>query len=215
MAASHPGREGAELSLVTHEQEPLDIFGPAASDDVRALVEQAGIRLVTSSVPTSVEKGRLVMADGEKLGTDRIVSFPRLEVGRQRLGVASSALRARAGGRRLNGRLAPPLVAARRGGRPYLAPYLAKQRGDSEPAPPLSDFAASPGLGQAVEELGDGVELTLVAADASARWRDFESALHWLAAAEQLNVALPPEYAEKRRLWKAALAEGQGSLSWR
>ena len=43
--------------------------------------------------------------------------------------------------------------------------------------------------------------------DADARWGDNAGALRWLAVAEQLNVLLPPEYAEKRRLWEAAITD--------
>jgi hypothetical protein len=42
----------------------------------------------------------------------------------------------------------------------------------------------------------------LTAADANARWGDNAGALRWLSVAEQLNVVLPPEYAEKRRRWE-------------
>jgi hypothetical protein len=47
----------------------------------------------------------------------------------------------------------------------------------------------------------------LAAADADARWGDYRAALRWLAAAEQLNVVLPTEHAEKRRRWMRKLDE--------
>lgn len=50
----------------------------------------------------------------------------------------------------------------------------------------------------------DAVELALTAANADARWRDYEGALRWLGVAERLNLALPVGYAEKRRRWRDA-----------
>jgi sulfide:quinone oxidoreductase len=65
----------------------------------------------------------------------------------------------------------------------HLAPYLAG-----------SDEAVS-GDHQAA------LELALQAADAAADWKDPKDALRWLDVAEGLNVALPMEYADKRREW--------------
>ena len=67
----------------------------------------------------------------------------------------------------------------------YLAPYLA---------------------GHAPEDtVGDeheaALDLALEAADAAAGWQDPQDALRWLDVAEGLNVALPLEYADKRREW--------------
>ena len=39
------------------------------------------------------------------------------------------------------------------------------------------------------------------AADAAAGWKEPKDALRWLDVAEGLNVALPMEYADKRREW--------------
>ncbi len=51
------------------------------------------------------------------------------------------------------------------------------------------------------------LEMTLAVADASAHSEDYEGALRWLDAAEQLNVVLPIEYARRRRIWSRAMAE--------
>jgi hypothetical protein len=87
----------------------------------------------------------------------------------------------------------------------YLAPYLATQPGDV-PRPPLTDIEPSPAGGPDTGR-ADALDMALVAADASARAEDYEVALRWLAAAEQLNVVLPIEYARRRRAWRQALAE--------
>jgi sulfide:quinone oxidoreductase len=66
-----------------------------------------------------------------------------------------------------------------------LAPYLA---GHSIAGDVAADHEAA-------------LELALEAADAAAGWKDPDDALRWLDVAEGLNVALPMEYADKRREW--------------
>jgi sulfide:quinone oxidoreductase len=85
----------------------------------------------------------------------------------------------------------------------HLAPYLAARAGDV-PHPVLTDI--EPPAAPTDGGLADALDMTLVAADASARVDDFEGALRWLGAAEQLNVALPLDYARRRREWRQALA---------
>jgi sulfide:quinone oxidoreductase len=81
----------------------------------------------------------------------------------------------------------------------YLAPYLARQ---AEPRSPLEDLeAVSAEPGRRGAEHTAALELALNAADADARWGDRAGALRWLGVAEQLNLVLPPEYAEKRGRW--------------
>jgi sulfide:quinone oxidoreductase len=67
----------------------------------------------------------------------------------------------------------------------HLAPYLAGGSRDDEVT---TDHDAA-------------LELALQAADAAAGWKDPKDALRWLDVAEGLNVALPMEYADKRREW--------------
>jgi sulfide:quinone oxidoreductase len=75
-------------------------------------------------------------------------------------------------------------VGAKIAGR-HLAPYLAGHAPDDVVA---ADHEAA-------------LELALQAADAAAGWKDPKDALRWLDVAEGLNVALPMEYADKRREW--------------
>jgi sulfide:quinone oxidoreductase len=85
----------------------------------------------------------------------------------------------------------------------HLAAHLA---GAPEGQPILDDVPALHGedLDESAADHQAAVELALAGADADARWKDYEGALRWLALAEQLNIALPPGYAEKRRQWSAA-----------
>jgi sulfide:quinone oxidoreductase len=81
----------------------------------------------------------------------------------------------------------------------YLAPYLAGREG----SPTLEDVPALHGedLAESAADHQEAVELALRCADNDARWKDYGGALRWLKLAEQLNVTLPPAYAEKRRRW--------------
>jgi sulfide:quinone oxidoreductase len=91
----------------------------------------------------------------------------------------------------------PPAKVAGR----HLAPYLAGSGIEAS----LEDL--EPLHGEDVEaEAGqrEALELALAAADADARWRDYAAALRWLEVAQDLNIGLPTEYAEKRQEWEAA-----------
>jgi sulfide:quinone oxidoreductase len=270
---------GVAITVVTHEREPLDVFGRGAGERVRSLAAAAGVEILTSSAPSSVEPDRLVLMSGAAVPADRVVALPQLEVpeipgipqgpkgfiptdlffrvedledvyaagdatwyplkqgglAAQQADVAASAIAAAAGGSLRPVPFHPALRGILLGGRKplhmrsdsdrvstaqtveplwwppgkvagkYLAPYLATQPGDV-PHPPLTDIEPpSPAMPET--SLADALDMTLVAADASARVEDFESALRWLAAAEQLNVVLPMEYARRRRAWSNALAE--------
>jgi sulfide:quinone oxidoreductase len=65
-----------EIQLVTFESEPLELFGPAASDAVRELLRQAGIDFRPADAPVGVAAGELVSASGEAIPVDRVVSLP-------------------------------------------------------------------------------------------------------------------------------------------
>lgn len=86
---------------------------------------------------------------------------------------------------------------------PRLAPYL---RGDGRDSPPLEDLPdPGPGRERDVSDHRDSLELALSGADASATTGDYRGALRWLQVAEDLQVALPHEYVERRRRWEAEL----------
>lgn len=72
--------EGVEITLVTHEQAPLDLFGPAASQLVAAHLEEAGISARLQSVVDRFDDGRLQIAADEPLAADAAVALPALEV---------------------------------------------------------------------------------------------------------------------------------------
>jgi sulfide:quinone oxidoreductase len=81
MTASHVERLGlrhVELSLVTPEEEPLELFGRAASEAVRALLADRGIELHTRRYPAAIGGHELATVPGDSIAADRVVSLPRL-----------------------------------------------------------------------------------------------------------------------------------------
>jgi sulfide:quinone oxidoreductase len=71
--------EGVELVLVTPEEEPLQLFGPAGSDAVGELLDERGITLVTGSHPAEFADGALRLVPEGGLEVDRVVALPRLQ----------------------------------------------------------------------------------------------------------------------------------------
>jgi sulfide:quinone oxidoreductase len=72
--------EGVEITLVTHEAAPLDLFGSAASQLVAARLEEAGVSVRLSSLVDRFEAGKLhLQADGA-VTVDAAVALPALEV---------------------------------------------------------------------------------------------------------------------------------------
>jgi sulfide:quinone oxidoreductase len=74
------GAEDVELTLVTPETRPLEMFGLRASELVTGLLADAGVGLRTSESPRAVETGQLLLQGGGRLAADRVVTLPRLEV---------------------------------------------------------------------------------------------------------------------------------------
>jgi sulfide:quinone oxidoreductase len=68
-----------DLSLVTPEPRPLEVFGAAVSAEVGVALEELGIGLFTSTVGVPSRPGRLHLRPGDRrLLFDRIVTVPRL-----------------------------------------------------------------------------------------------------------------------------------------
>jgi len=78
------------LSLVTPEQAPLELFGTAASETVRELLEERGIELHLSRHPARFQDGELSLVPSDKLSVERVVSLPRL-LGPQLAGLPTDA----------------------------------------------------------------------------------------------------------------------------
>jgi sulfide:quinone oxidoreductase len=81
MTAAHLRERGshAEVWLVTPEEEPLELFGPAAARAIEPMLRARGIRLRTSSRPALVRRRALVLAGGAEVFVDRVLTLPQLE----------------------------------------------------------------------------------------------------------------------------------------
>jgi sulfide:quinone oxidoreductase len=71
----------AEITLVTPEERPLEVFGTRASDAVSAQLDRHGIETITNAEPLAMADGELRLADGRAIAADRVIALPRV-VGR-------------------------------------------------------------------------------------------------------------------------------------
>jgi sulfide:quinone oxidoreductase len=72
------GLRKVELSVVTPESEPLELFGPAASASLRQLLEDRGVQLHTERHPADFSGAELTLVPSGILAAERVVSLPRL-----------------------------------------------------------------------------------------------------------------------------------------
>jgi len=82
MAGAHVRAEGinsAALTVVTPEAEPLQAFGPAAGHALRELLAERGIALRVRAQPDRVDATGLVLAGGDRIPADRVVTVSVLE----------------------------------------------------------------------------------------------------------------------------------------
>ena len=82
MTAAHAQERGATAArvwIVTPEEEPLQLFGPAAAEAIEPLLKARGIVLRTSSRPALVRDRALVLAGGGEVYAQRVITLPVLE----------------------------------------------------------------------------------------------------------------------------------------
>jgi sulfide:quinone oxidoreductase len=82
MTAAHLHEHGANsvpVWLVTPEEEPLELFGPAAERAITPMLTARGIRLRTSSRPALVRDRALVLAGGGEIYVECVITLPELE----------------------------------------------------------------------------------------------------------------------------------------
>jgi sulfide:quinone oxidoreductase len=75
----HEFPDGPEVTVVTPEPRPLDLFGPIASDALARLLHAAGIRFVGRTRPVECIGDTLATADGTLLAADAVISLPRMQ----------------------------------------------------------------------------------------------------------------------------------------
>ncbi|MGN6586642.1 MAG: NAD(P)/FAD-dependent oxidoreductase [Solirubrobacterales bacterium] len=73
------GVERVELTIVTPEDAPLQLFGPHASDQVATLLATRGIAIKTGRYPIRFADGKLTVAPGDSIPADHVVSMPSYE----------------------------------------------------------------------------------------------------------------------------------------
>lgn len=73
------GADGVEVGLVTPEAEPLQVFGPQASEAIRELFAVRGIALRTGAYPGTVVDGALRLIPDGVVEADRVVALARLK----------------------------------------------------------------------------------------------------------------------------------------
>jgi sulfide:quinone oxidoreductase len=79
-----------ECTLVSPEEAPLEMFGPAASRVVGDVLEDGGVRFLRASVAAEVGRdGSLLLRGGASVDADRVVALPELR-GRRITGVPAN-----------------------------------------------------------------------------------------------------------------------------
>jgi sulfide:quinone oxidoreductase len=73
------GTRGVEILLVTPEDRPLSLFGPAASEAVSELLASREIQVERSVAPVRFQEGVLSVAPEQPIAVDAVVALPRLE----------------------------------------------------------------------------------------------------------------------------------------
>jgi len=76
---SKSGVEDARLTVVTPEDAPLQLFGPAVSERMALLLREQGIDVVAGTSPVEFDGERLWVTPGDPIETDTVISLPRLE----------------------------------------------------------------------------------------------------------------------------------------
>ena len=71
--------QGIELTLVTPEVEPLQLFGPSASEAVHALLAEHEVGLETGAYAAKFADGELDLIPEGRISADRVVALPRLQ----------------------------------------------------------------------------------------------------------------------------------------
>ena len=79
LLAAHELPDGPELTIVTPEPRPLDLFGPVASDALARLLDRAGIGFEGETVAEAVVGGALSTRDGRLIAADAVIALARLQ----------------------------------------------------------------------------------------------------------------------------------------
>jgi len=78
LLTAHRFGAGAEVAVVTPEETPLEIFGPAIGTALEALLHERGISFYGKRYATAFAEGSLLLAGGESLGCEHVIALPTL-----------------------------------------------------------------------------------------------------------------------------------------
>jgi sulfide:quinone oxidoreductase len=67
-----------DIAVATGEHQPLEVFGPAASEALRSELDRAGVELVTSAAAVAAFGHSLRLESGDLLRADVVVALPEL-----------------------------------------------------------------------------------------------------------------------------------------
>jgi sulfide:quinone oxidoreductase len=76
--ATELGLSDVELSIVTPEQAPLEVFGASASEAVAGLLTESGVTFHAARHPAEFRDGTLAFVPSGGVAAERVVSLPRL-----------------------------------------------------------------------------------------------------------------------------------------
>jgi sulfide:quinone oxidoreductase len=72
------GVADADIAVMTGEHEPLEVFGPAASEALRAELDRAGVDLLTSAAVVGSFPGAVRLESGGVAAADVVVALPEI-----------------------------------------------------------------------------------------------------------------------------------------
>lgn len=70
------GIRAAEVTILTPEDNPVELLGETASDTMHMLLARTGIQIRTGVEPLRAEDRAVVLASGERIEADHVVSLP-------------------------------------------------------------------------------------------------------------------------------------------
>jgi sulfide:quinone oxidoreductase len=68
-----------QVTVVTPEDMPLEVFGRRAAGQVDALLRERGVEVITAAHPMRFEQGRLRATPAREIDADAVISMPRFE----------------------------------------------------------------------------------------------------------------------------------------
>ncbi|WP_028063926.1 FAD-dependent oxidoreductase [Solirubrobacter soli] len=79
LLTAHEFPDGPDVTVVTPEPRPLDVFGPVASDALARLLHRAGIEFIGRTHAVEYVDGALAISDGSLIAADAVISLPRMQ----------------------------------------------------------------------------------------------------------------------------------------